>query len=416
MRIDRRTLVGGLIGVGALVIPVTQARPANEVGVRLPRRAPGELDIHHIDTGRGNATLVISPNGTSLLIDAGSSADEPAVNQARPNGSRSAGEWIARYAAPLLARKAIDYCVVTHIHPDHVGAVLPRSTFSVDREYRLTGVSEVDALLPIGTVIDRAYPHYEPFLPPGAPFTVNYLSYLRSRQTRGLKVEAAKVGSKDQVRLDSVDGLPDCKLLILAANGIIGKDTGTTKALLPGNAAELLGGPPNENILSVALRLTYGAFSYFTAGDLAADDRDGRFPWLDVETPVVRLAGMTEVAAADHHGYFDACGPAFVKSLDPQAVVIPAWHLTHPGQAQLQRLLGDWTGDSKVRDVFATSTNPASAQMNARFVSKMRSINGHVVVRVAAGGRTFKIYVVDSTVESGPVLSVTGPYICRNQT
>jgi hypothetical protein len=118
-------------------------------------------------------------------------------------------------------------------------------------------------------------------------------------------------------------------------------------------------------------------------------------PWWDVETPVVRVAGRTEVAAADHHGYFDACGPEFVRSLDAQAFVIQAWDIGHPGTAQMQRMLGAWPGD-KPHDVFATDLLPANALMNRRFAPQLKSRRGHVVVRVAKGGASYRILIVDS--------------------
>jgi hypothetical protein len=44
---------------------------------------------------------------------------------------------------------------------------------------------------------------------------------------------------------------------------------------------------------------------------------------------MVRAAGLVDVAAADHHGYFadhhgyfDACGAAFVQALDPPAYIV----------------------------------------------------------------------------------------------
>ena len=36
---------------------------------------PGTLDIHHISTGRGNATFFVLPDGTTLLVDAGAAGD-----------------------------------------------------------------------------------------------------------------------------------------------------------------------------------------------------------------------------------------------------------------------------------------------------------------------------------------------------
>ncbi len=93
----------------------------------LPPWTPGELDIHHIDTGRGNATFLLAPDGTTMLIDCGTSNDGPDVSApARPDASRQPGEWVARYAlkqAHAAGRNSLDYAIATHIHPDHVGDV-----------------------------------------------------------------------------------------------------------------------------------------------------------------------------------------------------------------------------------------------------------------------------------------------------
>jgi hypothetical protein len=48
-----------------------------------------------------------------------------------------------------------------------------------------------------------------------------------------------------------------------------------------------------------------------------------------------------------------------------------------------------------------------------RWTSQMRSLQGHVVVRVASGGETYRIYVTDSTEEDGVVTLTLGPYRCR---
>jgi hypothetical protein len=166
---------------------------------------------------------------------------------------------------------------------------------------------------------------------------------------------------------------------------------------------------------SISLRFAYGAFSYFTGGDLDCDTFDGRMPELDIESPVARAAGRTEVAVADHHGYFDACGPAFVKALDAQAYIIPSWDIGHPGSAQMQRMMGAWDDNNgkATRDVFALELLPQNALLNRRFSGQLKSQTGHVVVRVAPGGSTYTIFTVDSTVENGNITGVSGPYTSR---
>ncbi len=69
------------------------------------------LDIYFIDVEGGQATLIVSPSGQSLLVDAGWPGHE----------GRDANRIIA--AAKKAGVKRIDYLLVTHYHTDHVGGV-----------------------------------------------------------------------------------------------------------------------------------------------------------------------------------------------------------------------------------------------------------------------------------------------------
>jgi hypothetical protein len=155
---------------------------------------------------------------------------------------------------------------------------------------------------------------------------------------------------------------------------------------------------PEENHMSIAMVLGFGPFRYFEGGDLVADTHDGAFPWLDVETPIVNAAGRVDVASADHHGYFDACGPGFTRALDADVYVIQAWHATHPAIGSLQRLLNAWKG-RPTRDVFITRLDPASRAVNGRFLPQVKSTEGHVVVRVNRDG-SYRVFVTDSRDEA----------------
>ena len=94
----------------------------------------GYLDIHHINTGRGDAAFFIFPDGTTMLFDAGA-RDTTMVGRwaplkivpARPDASRAPGAWIARYirqVAPSGRAARIDYAVISHFHSDHYGLSL----------------------------------------------------------------------------------------------------------------------------------------------------------------------------------------------------------------------------------------------------------------------------------------------------
>jgi hypothetical protein len=268
--------------------------------------------------------------------------------------------------------------------------------------------------MPAAKVIDRAFPDFGLLNPPDAPSTANYLNWLRSRRARGLAVEAAIPGSSTQIKWRGRKGLPQSEVRVVASNGRIWTgEAQTARQVFPDLSQLSPAERPNENVLSVALKLTHGSFDYFTGGDLAFDTHDGRRPWADVETPVAQVTGRVEVATANHHGYFDAVGPAFVKSLDAQVYIIQGWHLSHPGPAQLERMLGQWPGE-KGRDVFALETLQQNRAFNSRFVRSLKSLQGHVVVRVAPDGNSYRVFVLNSGNENDEVIGEFGPYICRS--
>lgn len=84
-----------------------------------------DLEIFFIDVEGGQSTLILTPAGESLLIDAGYGG----------RGGRDPARIleVSRHAGI----ERIDYLLVTHFHPDHVG-----------------GVPELAAQIPIGTFID----------------------------------------------------------------------------------------------------------------------------------------------------------------------------------------------------------------------------------------------------------------------
>src|SRR5689334_14992437 len=79
--------------------------------VASPARAAKGLQVYFIDVEGGQATLMVSPSGQSLLVDTG----WPGF------GGRDAKRIAA--AAKAAGVRKIDYLVITHYHLDHVGGV-----------------------------------------------------------------------------------------------------------------------------------------------------------------------------------------------------------------------------------------------------------------------------------------------------
>ena len=72
-----------------------------------PATEPGDLQIHLIDVGQGDAILVISPDGFAMLLDAGDEGQAPTV--------------LGYLDSQGLT--GLDYTLVSHMHDDHLGSM-----------------------------------------------------------------------------------------------------------------------------------------------------------------------------------------------------------------------------------------------------------------------------------------------------
>ena len=79
--------------------------------------------------GRGNSAFILGPEGTTILIDPGTTEDSLAVSYAqKPNANLRPGEWIASYILRQMrpaGRNELDFALITHIHRDHLGDLGP---------------------------------------------------------------------------------------------------------------------------------------------------------------------------------------------------------------------------------------------------------------------------------------------------
>jgi L-ascorbate metabolism protein UlaG (beta-lactamase superfamily) len=403
-------------GLGAHQASNAQEIPAPAPhGDLLPPWNPGVLEIHHLDTGRGNASFVIGPDGTSLLIDAGEAhSPERTMSPARPDSSRRAGDWIARYVRRQLDRIAntdLDLMFLTHLHGDHVGEVAASSPQSSRGSYRLTGAADVAEAITVRELIDRGWPDYSYPAPPRDTTSLNYIALAKDLSAHGTKIERARAGSAQQLALrHDAARYPGFSARVLSVNGAVWTGSGDeAHDLFPPVVGLDSAAMPTENMCCASVLLQYGAFRYYSGGDLTCDTSYGRFPWHDIESPVAQAAGPVSVAVANHHGYFDACGPAFVRALQPRVWVVPTWHASHPAMNVIANLFSKdlYPGE---RSVFATGMTPEALLTTERFSSSLSSSDGHVVVRVAPGDRTFSVHVISAHDESGTVVKSFGPF------
>lgn len=414
----RRVPVVLLIALfAALSIAAQEKNP--EVGKPLPPWTRGTLDIHQLSTGRGNSALLLFPDGTTLLVDAGAAADRQPFADAdpRPDATRSPGGWIVEFIRRALAPNAphLDYALLTHFHGDHMGQVTPASPPSKSGQYKLTGLTEVGDAIPIATLIDRGAD--DPYVK--APATdesyKNYRAFVEEQtKSRGLHYEPIRVGRNDQITLrKGAADFPTFEVRNVAANGIVWTGTGDeTRLVFPPLASIAKEDLPNENMCSIGLRIRYGAFDFFTGGDMPGIPEPGAPDWHSIESAVAKAIGPIDVQVTNHHGSIDPASPQFLQTLRSSVIIIPAWSATHPSQDVLKRILSTRLYPPP-HDVFITTLRtPTAASIGPR-VDQLKATHGHIVVRVAPGGATYRVYVLDDLSPSAPVLSVHGPYVSR---
>ncbi len=137
-----------------------------ETGLPCPGWKEGELDIHHIYTGRGESNFFILPDGKSMLIDAGDydRQDYLLMTPALSDTTRQAVEWIARYIERGNPHKDhANYFFLSHFHDDHFGEVRSsmQMTTGRDTDYILSGIGEVAEHIHFDKLVDSSYPYYD---------------------------------------------------------------------------------------------------------------------------------------------------------------------------------------------------------------------------------------------------------------
>jgi beta-lactamase superfamily II metal-dependent hydrolase len=266
--------------------------------VSAPAQKADSLRIVVVDVEGGAATLFVTPQGKSLLIDAGwpdgIGGPRAVAGQPAPPPLSSAERIVT--AARALGLSRIDYLVVTHYHVDHVG-----------------GVPDLLRRFPVGMVIDHGPNREElpakpsPMALKFAPATLYpaYLKAIAGKPHRVMKPgETLKI---DDLTLTVVDS--DRKIIArpLAGGGEPGADCASATSMARDGG--------EENARSLGFLATWGKARLLALGDTS---------W-NVENSLVcpnDRIGPVDLMLSDNHGSDISNSPVFVNTLKPRVVVV----------------------------------------------------------------------------------------------
>jgi len=275
----RRGVFGRSVGlVGALVVGVSLALSGT---TRADEPKEAGLEIYFVDVQGGAATLVVTPERETILIDCG-----------WPDQFHRSGGAIAKVLEEIGSDR-INHLVTTHWHLDHWG-----------------GVEDLARRVEIERYWDRGLPE------DGEPGLV-FPDGPKDDDPQAIAYRAASKGKRTILRAgDSLPLRGDVSAVVLAASGKVAspaKDAPENPLCASAPAAH----PEDrsDNAQSVVLKIRAGKFDFLVCGDLT---------W-NIEKNLVcphDLIGKIDLYQVTHHGLAISNNPILLQTIEPLVTVM----------------------------------------------------------------------------------------------
>lgn len=235
----------------------------------------GRLDIYFIDVEGGAATLLVTPEGESILIDSG-----------YPDNHGRDKDRIIAVARDVAQLSRIDHAIVSHWHGDHYG-----------------NHAALAAEFGIGTFWDRGIPDE---LQEDRNFEERIAAYRAASQNAS---RALKPG--DTVPLKS--GTTALTAKVFTASREVVANTGPANPFADRHAEQ--DEDKSDNACSLTVLFQFGDFRFLCCGDLTWNI-EGKL--MTPNNPI----GTVDVFMVTHHGLPTSNNPTLVLAVDPTVTVM----------------------------------------------------------------------------------------------